>query len=158
MTAHRKSILAYALVSSRLILLLLTSSLSSVLADSRDDFVEHILPVKYPQLIGYLQAKARLPVSWASQTGEQQSLIVELTPSGAITITTAVNTGLAQNLNVPTLAIMVDTDLDSRLDYVDWLMEGVEPQRIDNPRDDASLILWDTSLAIIMNFSDCCPR
>ena len=85
------------------------------LADSRETFVEDVLPDKYPQLISYLRANGTLPVFWTSQTEEQQSLTVEMTVRDSVLVTTMGHTGPATNMNTPTMIIMIDRDLDSRL-------------------------------------------
>lgn len=139
-------------------MVLLVVAVSPVFADSRDDFVQHILPIKYPQLVDYVRANGILPVLWISQTDEEQSLTVDLTVRESIMVTTMMYTGPAANMNTSTMVILIDRDLDSRLDFSLWLSQGDEPQISESPTDEASLVLWDTLLAIIMKYSDCCPK
>ena len=129
-----------------------------VQADSREDFVNNILPDKYPQLIRYLEDKGRLPVSWVSQTGEEQSQTLELTKNGSVVIKTMMWAGPATNMNKPVQVTMWDRDQDTRLDHIEYKMEGQQPQSISAPTDDSSLFLWDTALAITMKYSKCCPK
>lgn len=154
MTAREMPVLS---LSAHLILLGLVAS-SLAFADSRDDFVQNVLPKKYPQLVRYVRAEGTLPVVWTSQTGEHQSLTVEVTVRESVMITTMAHTGFEKNMNTPTMVIMIDRNLDSRLDYILWLPQGDEPQMFESPTDEASLFLWDMALATIMKSSDCCPE
>lgn len=154
MIARRKPIYN---LSAQLIMLLMIP-VSSVVADSRENFIHNVLPTKYPQLVSHLRANGTLPVFWTSQTGEQQSLTVEVTIRESVMVTTMAYSGPATDMNTPAMVIMIDRNLDSRLDYILWLPQGDEPQFVESPTDEASLFLWDTALATIMKYSDCCPK
>ena len=127
-------------------------------AGSRDNSIQNILPKKYPQLIRYLKANGTLPVTWTSQTGESQKQTVALSAKGAVIIKTRMYAGPADNMNTPVKITMGDNDQDSRLDYIEYSMEGQNPQRLNNPADESSLFLWDTALAITMKYSRCCQK
>ena len=106
--------------------------------------------------MGYLKDNGRLPITWVSQTGEQQRQTVELSEGGILTIKTKVYVGPAEDMSTPTQVTMVDRDQDARLDYIEYSMQGQELHGIEQPEDEASLFLWDTALAITMKYSDCC--
>ena len=131
---------------------------SSSVAGSRDNFIHNVLPKKYPQLIRYLKENGTLPVTWISQTGESQKQTVELSEEGAVIIKTMMYGGPAANMNTPVEVIMVDRNQDSRLDYIEYLMEGQKPRSFSKPTNEGSLVLWDTALAITMKYSRCCQK
>lgn len=138
-------------------LLMFTYTVIAV-AGSRDIFVQNILPKKYPQLVKYLQSNGALPVTWTSQTGEPQRQTVELSEDGGVIIKTKMYGGPADNMNRPVRITMIDTDQDARLDLIEYSMKGQSSQRISNPADERSLLLWDTALAITMKYSACCEE
>jgi hypothetical protein len=130
---------------------------STARADNREDFVQDTLPRKYPQLIDYVRTNGTLPVFWMSQSDEAQSLTVEWTIRESVMVTTTTFLDTESSMNTPTLVIMIDRDLDSRLDFVLMLPQGDEPQISEFPTDEALLFLWETAMAITMKFSNCCP-
>ncbi|MCF6281274.1 MAG: hypothetical protein L3J28_03540 [Candidatus Polarisedimenticolaceae bacterium] len=127
-------------------------------ADSRDNFINKVLPLKYPMLVEYLKQNESLKVNWVSQTGENQNQILTLNNDKAIIIKTKMYGGTTGGMNTPVSILMMDKNRDSHLDYIEYHMQDQKPHIYNNPTDETSLYLWDTSLAITMKYSSCCGK
>ena len=138
------------------ILLFLYASITY--ADSRDNFIKNVLPLKYPQLINYLKNNKILTVNWTSQTGETQSQNLALNKDNAVVIKTKMYGGTTDSMDTPVNLVMMDKNRDSRLDYIEYHMKGRKPHIYNQPTDESSLYLWETSLAITVKYSKCCGK
>lgn len=143
--------------TAKVVVLLLFFS-GSAHADSRDNFIKKVLPLKYPLLVEYLNQNKILKVNWVSQTGENQNQLLTLNNDKAVVIKTKMHAGAAGSINTPVDIVMMDKNRDSRLDYIEYHMQDQNPHIYNNPTDESSLYLWDTSLAITIKYSKCCGK
>jgi hypothetical protein len=123
------------------------------------DFLEKTVPKKYPQLVQYLKKNGPQEVKWTTQSREQQSVKISFAADGALVLDAKMQFGTPQNAsgNSELTAIkMIDRDLNSTLDRLEALPPNKRFQALDNPRDDGSLYLWYSTLAIVFSKSSCC--
>jgi hypothetical protein len=154
--------LHFATVLLGLVLIATTSSSSIGQSATTNPYikniVENVLPKKYPLLIKFARKKREFPVSWRAESGEIQTVTVHFEDEGVFVQGTIYTSTPDSQGSKPVIVMMFDSNLDSIIDLVMYtgtaVPGGTYSQR--DPRDDATLTLWYTSLYAIIRFSKCC--
>lgn len=128
--------------------------------DSWRHFAEKVVPEKLPQLLTFLKSNGEETISWITRSGEGQTQTISLENSHTLIIETEVFLGSssedASTTTQSTHVRMSDTNLDGKMDQIQY--HALEDKNYEHqpPFDELSLFLWESGLAITFKMSKCC--
>lgn len=123
-------------------------------------FIQETVPKKYPQLLAFVRSQGPQRVTWTTESGETQSLNVQLSKNGHLVMDTWIFAGaanVASTTKEKTDIVMIDRTLQGRIEHLAATPNGGKRQVFERPADEGSTFLWYSSLAIIFRQTKCCP-
>ena len=142
-------------------ILIFLASAVEALAQIPRDFVDKTVPKKYPQLITYIRTNGPQKINWTTESREKQSMSISLTNDNHLVVEAEMFFGsasTASSTKEKTRVVMTDRKLDGMIGRLEATPPGGNKQFFENPRDEGSMFLWYSSLAIAFSRSPCCSK
>lgn len=127
-------------------------------SETREYHIKKELISEYPKLIKYLSDNSPLIVNWITQARTEQSQEMNLLKNEGISIRTSIYAGPEDNMNNHVDVLMIDRNGDAQLDLIKYTPRGQSSHVFENPKDEASIFLWQSALIIAFRYSGCCKK
>jgi hypothetical protein len=121
---------------------------------------ELLLEKSMPRLISHLKDHKQVDARYKAQDGSDKRILAYLNPSQELVVEQDMKVGSAADLAggtaKPIHITMVDRDGDGNVDFARFQPERGDATDIENPRDEASVALWNLALSVTVTASKCC--